>query len=214
MRTEEGFWFFPHLGAYSFNATGWEEARNWAPMDRYGNLYILSYLAHNNSGVLTRQTIFRMAPGDFMLRTMLNVSIPLIIAGVDVIQLDGCPSLPFLNYVNPALPKGGGAWWAENFTKVFNDVRERPSQYRIQSFHTQYVWRQGSNNPYTSLALSIPRIPYTILNHCHHIESMDCCRQQQAVLLKRTGNSSCLGRDPNGRHGSARRRTTLSIEHL
>ncbi|MEL9915134.1 MAG: DUF6259 domain-containing protein, partial [Thermoplasmatales archaeon] len=116
---------FPHLGAYSFNATGWEEARNWAPMDRYGNLYTFSYLIHNNSGVLTRQTIFWMAPGDFMLRTMLNVSIPLITAGVDVIQLDGCPSLPFLNYVNPALPKGGGTWWAENFTKVFNDVRER-----------------------------------------------------------------------------------------
>lgn len=116
---------YPHLCTHSFNATGWEKARNYAPMDRYGNLYTFSYMIHNNSGVVTRQTIFWMAPGDFMLRNMLNISVPLITASVDAIQLDGCPSLPFLNYANPVLPKGGGTWWAENLIKVFNNVKER-----------------------------------------------------------------------------------------
>jgi uncharacterized protein YjgD (DUF1641 family) len=113
----------PSILTYSFNASGWQEAVNYAPRDRWGNLYTQTWYIHNNSGIVVKQVGFIMAPTDFWLNKILNISLELVNHGVDVVQLDGGPPPPFINY-HGDLPRGGGNWWAREYMRIYHTVRE------------------------------------------------------------------------------------------
>jgi len=113
----------PSLLCYSFNASSWQEAVNYAPRDRWGNLYTHTWYIHNNSGIIVKQVGFVMAPTDFWLEKILNITLELARRGIDVIQLDGGPPQPYLNY-HGDLPKGGGSWWASRYLEIYRVVRE------------------------------------------------------------------------------------------
>jgi len=112
----------PAISPYTFNASGWQEAANYAPRDRWGNLYTYTWYIHNNSGMWVKQVGFTMAPSDFWLNKILNITIELSRHGMDVIQLDGGPRPPYINY-HGTLPKGGGNWWADEYLKIYHIVR-------------------------------------------------------------------------------------------
>jgi hypothetical protein len=112
----------PAISSYSFNASGWQEAVNYAPRDRWGNLYTYTWYIHNNSGVLVKQVSFTMTPTDFWLNKILNITIELLCHGMDVVQLDGGPPPPYINY-HGTLPKGGSNWWADEYLKIYHIVR-------------------------------------------------------------------------------------------
>jgi hypothetical protein len=113
----------PSIISYSFNASGWQEAVNYAPRDRWGNLYTQTWYIHNNSGIVVKQVGFIMAPIDFWLNKILNISLELVNHGIDVIQLDGGPPPPFINY-HGDLPRGGGDWWAREYMRIYHTVRK------------------------------------------------------------------------------------------
>ena len=113
----------PAVNCYSLNASGWQEATKHAPRDRYGNLYTYTWFIHNNSGIVVKQVGIMMAPTDFWMNKILNITLELSTHGMDVIQLDGGPPMPWINY-GDKLPKGGGNWWANNFIKIYSAVRE------------------------------------------------------------------------------------------
>jgi translation initiation factor IF-1 len=113
----------PYILTHSFNASGWEEVVNYAPRDRWGNLYTQVWYIHNNSGVVVKQVGFAVAPTDFWLSKILNITLELTKHGIDVIQLDGGPPPPFINY-HGTLPKGGGSWWASEYLRIYRTVRE------------------------------------------------------------------------------------------
>ncbi len=113
----------PSILTYSFNASGWQEAVNYAPRDRWGNLYTQTWYIHNNSGIVVEQVGFIMAPTDFWLNKILNISLELVNHGIDVVQLDGGPPPPFINY-HGDLPRGGGDWWAREYMRIYHTVRE------------------------------------------------------------------------------------------
>lgn len=113
----------PSVFTYSFNASSWEEAVNYAPRDRWGNLYTQTWYIHNNSGIVVKQVGFVMAPTDFWLSKILNISLELAKHGIDVIQLDGGPPPPFINY-RGVLPKGGGCWWASEYLRIYRTIRK------------------------------------------------------------------------------------------
>ena len=140
----------PAINIYSFNASGWEEAMKYAPRDRWGNLYTYTWYIHNNSGVIVKQVGFMMAPTDFWLNKILEISLELTKHGIDVIQLDGGPPMPLINY-HGILPKGGGNWWANEYIRIYRIVREG-----IREINPEVAigseWLTESYIPYIDLA--------------------------------------------------------------
>ena len=63
----------PSIISYSFNVSGWQEAVNYAPRDRWGNLYTQTWYIHSNSGIVVKQVGFIMPPIDFWLNKILNI---------------------------------------------------------------------------------------------------------------------------------------------
>ncbi|MBO3753752.1 MAG: hypothetical protein FGF53_02555 [Candidatus Brockarchaeota archaeon] len=45
-------------------------------------------------------------------------------AGVDMVQLDGNPLMPFIDWFGSEGHLGGGNWWAEGLIAMFSKIRE------------------------------------------------------------------------------------------
>lgn len=115
----------PLTSSYSFNASGWQDFILHAPRDREGNLYVSNWSIENNAGMITAQSAFIVSPSEPWRDRLCQMVNQFASAGVDMVQLDGNPVMPFIDWSGSEGHRGGGTWWAEGWMTVFSSVREQ-----------------------------------------------------------------------------------------
>ncbi|MEM3886515.1 MAG: DUF6259 domain-containing protein [Candidatus Methanomethylicia archaeon] len=118
----------PLTSCCSFNSTYWQDFITHAPRDYEGNPYVFSWRIHNNTGELTKQVAFIVSPGESWSNYILQMVKELAISDVDMVQLDGNPIMPFIDWHGSEGHYGGGTWWAEGLISMFSKIRNETRQ--------------------------------------------------------------------------------------
>ena len=115
----------PLTSSYSFDASGWQDFILHAPRDREGNLYVSDWSIENNSDRITAQSAFIVSPSEPWRDRLCQMVNQFASAQVDMVQLDGNPVMPFIDWSGSEGHRGGGTWWAEGWMTVFSSIREQ-----------------------------------------------------------------------------------------
>jgi len=114
----------PLTSCYSFNTTDWQDFVLHAPRDREGNLYISNWSIQNDSES-SELFAFVVNPSELWCDRLCQMVNQLASAGVDMVQLDGSPVMPFIDWSGSDGHQGGGTWWAEGWMTAFSSVRDQ-----------------------------------------------------------------------------------------
>ncbi len=120
--SENRIHFIANTTSYSSYTSSWSGAEPYACRDRFGNYFDPN--SFSECGVTT--TFYRMCPATSFWQGKLNFLLSTMAQeGADVIQLDGFPIFGPQPCVDPAHahPKGGGAWWYNNYRQIFSDFK-------------------------------------------------------------------------------------------
>jgi len=155
----------PLTSSYSFNATGWQDFVLHAPRDREGNPYIFEWSIQNNSDRLTRQCAFVVSPGELWCDRLCQMVDELASAGVDMVQLDGNPVMPFIDWSGSEGHWGGGTWWAEGWMTVFSRVKEQTKSIKAD-LALGGEWYSEPYIPFIDAANEPSSVAYSPLDIC------------------------------------------------
>lgn len=110
---------------YVVGTPGWDTAQAHATVDQNGNYYTLTNTGLiDNSGKVVTTVFAMMDPDSYWQSVLSSMTLTLAEHGVDMLQLDGNPVQPYLDFsTSHSNPLGGGNWWFKGYQNIFSTLR-------------------------------------------------------------------------------------------